>query len=84
MTDHVSDHVADQVMRLLQAISGEMTRKEIQTAFGLKQWHHLRTAYINSTLRMGLIQMTIPDKPRSGKQRYGLTRAGCEHLRGRG
>ena len=40
-----------------------------------KFWHQV----LNPLLEAGLIEMTIPDKPRSSKQKYRLTNAG-KHL----
>ncbi len=44
-----------------------------------------RTKFRNQVLRpliaQGLVEMTIPDKPRSSKQRYRLTRVGIESLK---
>ena len=53
-----------------------MTRQRLQEALGLKHEDHFRKAYLIPALRSGLIEMTIPDKPRSSKQRYRLTAAG--------
>ena len=66
------------VARLLRAMVGDMTRQHLQEALGLKQGP-LRNAYLQPALRAGLVEMTIPDKPRS--QRYRLTPAGCRYLR---
>ena len=74
------DRVAGEV-RLLQVMSGEMTRQRLQEALGLKHEDHFRKAYLILALRSGLIEMTIPDKPRSSKQRYRLTAAGSEYLK---
>ena len=68
-------------VRLLQAISGEMTRQGLRDALGLKNDEHFRKAYLLPALQAGLIEMTIPDKPRSRNQRYRLTPAGREFLR---
>ena len=62
-------------------MSGEMTRQRLQEALGLKHEDHFRKAYLIPALRSGLIEMTIPDKPRSSKQRYRLTAAGSEYLK---
>ena len=64
--------------RLLHVISGGMTRQQLQEAHGLKHEGHFREAYLVPALRTGLIEMTIPEKPRSSKQRYRLTAAGHE------
>lgn len=75
---------ADQVtreVRLLRAISGEMTRLQIQQALGLTHSGHFRAMYLRPALEAGLIEMTVPDKPRSKNQRYRLTTAGREYLR---
>ena len=66
------------VVRLLQAISGTMTRHDLQSSLGLKNDDYFRKAYLLPALRAGLIEMTIPDKPRSKYQRYRLTPKGRE------
>ena len=74
------DRVAGEV-RLLRVMSGEMTRQRLQEALGLKHEDHFRKAYLIPALRAGLIEMTIPDKPRSSKQRFRLTAGGSEYLK---
>ena len=76
----VAEEVAPEV-RLLRVLSGEMTRQDIQEALGLKHRDHFNQAYLLPALQAGLIEMTIPDKPRSSKQRYRLTPAGSEYLK---
>ena len=66
---------------MLRVVSGDMTRKQIQEALGLRHEDYFRKAYLLPALRAGLIEMTLPDKPRSSKQRYRLTPAGSERLR---
>ena len=80
VTGQVTGEVAPEV-RLLRVLSGEMTRQDIQEALGLKHRDHFNQAYLLPTLQAGLIEMTIPDKPRSSKQRYRLTPAGSEYLK---
>lgn len=64
------------VTRLLEAMSGEMKRAEIQQALGLRHSDHFREAYLLPALAAGLIEMAFPDKPRSSRQRYRLTDRG--------
>ena len=80
VTTEVTGEVTGEV-RLLQVIAGEMTRQHLQEALGLKHEDHFRKAYLSPALQAGLIEMTIPDKPRSRNQRYRLTPAGREFLR---
>ena len=58
-----------------------MTRQHIQEALGLKHRVHFNNTYLLPALEAGLIEMTIPDKPRSSRQRYRLTPAGSEYLK---
>ena len=58
-----------------------MTRLQMQESLGLRHEDHFRKAYLSPALRAGLIEMTIPDKPRSRNQRYRLTSEGREFLR---
>ena len=88
VTDQVAPEVTPEVapevgseIRLLRVMSGEMTRQRLQEALYLNDDEHFRKAYLAPTLRAGLIEMTIPDKPRSSKQRYRLTPAGRRYLR---
>ena len=80
VTGEVTTEVTGEV-RLLQAISGEMTRQGLRDALGLRNDEHFRKAYLLPALQAGLIEMTIPDKPHSSNQRYRLTPAGREFLR---
>ncbi len=77
VTPEVAPEVAPEV-RLLLVLVGEMTRQQLQQALGLKDDEHFRKAYLQPALDAGLIEMTIPDKPRSSKQKYRLTAEGAK------
>jgi len=81
VTPDVTREVTPEV-RLVRALTGEMTRQQLQQALGLKDDEHFRKAYLEPALESGLIEMTIPDKPRSSKQKYRLTAKGAKR-RGR-
>jgi ATP-dependent DNA helicase RecG len=68
--------VTGEVRRLIGAIVSEMTRQEMQNALELKHEDHFRKAYLLPALEANLIEMTIPGKPKSSKQRYRLTSLG--------
>jgi len=74
-TPEVAPEVTPEV-RLLSVLAGEMTRQQLKEALGLKDDEHFRKAYLLPALEAGLIEMTIPDKPRSSKQKYRLTEKG--------
>jgi hypothetical protein len=59
-----------------------MTREQIRDALGLRDDKHFRQAFLNPALDAGLIEMTIPDKPRSSKQKYRLTAKGARRRGG--
>jgi ATP-dependent DNA helicase RecG len=63
-------------LRLARVLDGEMSRRQLQRAWGLKNSEHFRKAYLQPALEGGLIEMTVPDKPRSTKQKYRLTPKG--------
>lgn len=72
--------VTGEVERLMRAVSGVMSRQQIQSALGLKAEEHFRAAYLKPALEIGVIEMTLPDKPRSSNQRYRLTVLGQRWL----
>ena len=63
-------------VRLASVLAGEMTRQELQQALGLRHEEHFRKAYLLPALEADLIEMTIPDKPHSSRQKYRLTGKG--------
>ena len=76
VTPQVTGQVTGQVAKLLLALDREMSRGELQDALGLVHREHFTEAYLQPAIAAGLIEMTIPDKPRSSKQRYRLSAPG--------
>ena len=61
---------------LCYAALKEKTREELQVATGINDREHFRKHYLQPLLSSGLLERTVPDKPRSPKQRYVTTAAG--------
>ncbi len=57
-------------------ISGEMTRDGLLDALGLSDRKSFREIYLEPAIKQGLVEMTIPDKPKSILQKYRLTAKG--------
>ena len=76
ITGEVAGEVAGEVQRLLTILVGEMKRTDIQEALALRHEDYFREAYLIPALTAGIIEMTIPGKPTSSKQKYRLTRKG--------
>ena len=76
VTPEATPEVIPEVSRVLASMQGEMSRQELQDALGLKDAEHFRKAYLLPALGSGAVEMTLPDAPRSSKQRYRLTSAG--------
>lgn len=57
-------------------VLGEMSRQELQNLLTLKDNEHFRKSYLIPALSSGMIEMTIPEKPRSSKQKYRITDLG--------
>ncbi|MFH0256557.1 Fic family protein [Vibrio rumoiensis] len=78
LTPQVNPQVSPQVRALLQVMTGEMSREELQHACGLKDRKSFRQRYLKPALDEKWIEMTIPDAPNSRSQRYRLTTLGIE------
>ena len=76
VTPQVTPEVAPEVIGILSVLKGAMDRRSLQVAMGLKAEKNVRLVYLRPALDAGLIEMTIPDKPRSSKQKYRLTDVG--------
>jgi ATP-dependent DNA helicase RecG len=55
-----------------------MTRIEIQESLKLSDKRNFNINYLLPALKLDLVEMTIPDKPKSSKQHYRLTVTGEE------
>jgi ATP-dependent DNA helicase RecG len=64
------------VNRLILALNGEMSRPELQKLVGVKDIGHFREGYLVPALELNIIEMTLPDRPKSKNQRYRLTKKG--------
>ena len=70
-TEQVREQVTEQVERLLEVIGDkEYSTKELMELLGLKHRPTFRDNYLLPSLELGLIEMTVPDKPNSSKQKY--------------
>ncbi|NDD11465.1 MAG: transcriptional regulator, partial [Betaproteobacteria bacterium] len=76
----VTGEVTGEVERLLCAVEGDMSRSQLQAALALRGEEHFRNAYLKPALTQGLIEMTLPERPRSRMQRYRLTSLGRQWL----
>jgi hypothetical protein len=74
----LTPQVTPQVKRLLESLSEEMTRTQIQDFLGLKDKKNFQDKYLSPALVEGLIEMTVPDKPKSSNQGYRLSSKGVE------
>ncbi len=67
-----ADALSEYVKRLLSVMEYDMpyTAKDILDLLGLRSKEALRKNYLNPAMEMGLVRMTLPDKPNSRNQRY--------------
>ncbi len=75
-TEHETEHETEHVERLISVLRGEMNRPQLQEMLGISRRPHFVAVYLGPALKAGLIEMTLPGKPRSRKQSYRRTAAG--------
>jgi ATP-dependent DNA helicase RecG len=76
VTTDVTTDVTPEIGAFLRVVQGEMARPALQAAMGLKSDEHFRKAYLVPAIAKGFLEMTLPDTPRSTRQRYRLTEKG--------
>ncbi len=70
-TEQVGVQVTEQVEKLLDVIGEEpLAGNELMKLLDLKHRPTFRKNYLLPALEAGLVEMTIPDKPNSSKQKY--------------
>lgn len=65
-----------QIRSLLAVLTGEMSRSDLTRAVGIKDRITFMDSYLSPALKVGLVEMTQPDSPRSPRQKYRLTALG--------
>jgi hypothetical protein len=76
-TEQVGEQVTEQVNKLLDAIGdNEYSTHELMNILGLKHRPSFRENYLLPALKLGYVEMTVPDKPNSSKQKYKKTKTG--------
>lgn len=70
-TEQVSVQVTEQVEKLMKVIGNEaLSTKELMELLGMRHRPTFMENYLKPALQLGFIEMTIPDKPKSSKQKY--------------
>ena len=70
-TEQVRVQVTEQVKRLIAALGDNvLSAKELMALLKLKHRPTFNNNYLKPALKNGLIEMTVPDKPNSSRQKY--------------
>ena len=64
------------VQRIILSIEDEMSREVLQGRLSISHRQHFIKEYLKPAIEAGLIELTIPDKPKSKNQKYRLTPKG--------
>jgi ATP-dependent DNA helicase RecG len=76
-TQQVTEQATEQVKRVVLILKNtSLSMEELMGKLELKHRPSFLYTYVKPTLEMGLIEMTIPDKPTSPEQKYRLTEKG--------
>ncbi len=67
-------------MKVLEFCKIPGKREEIQNFIKINNREYFRTEILNPLIEKGLLKRTIPDKPRSSKQKYIITEKGKKLL----
>lgn len=73
VTGQVAGQVTEEIKKLVKVCSSELSRNELQLKLKLKHRDNFTDKYLKPALEAGFIEMTVPEKPRSSKQKYRLT-----------
>lgn len=82
--DTVQDtaQVSNQVKMLIVTLGEEtLSRDELMARLRLEHRENFRLAYLKPAIDDEFVNLTIPDKPTSGKQKYFLSKKGLQKLR---
>lgn len=81
-SDQDDDQATDQELQVLEFCKQPHSRKEILEYLDLSNHFDNYVRYIEPLLEKEWLEMTIPEKPTSGKQKYKSTKKGLKTLKG--
>ncbi len=73
-----SEHVTEHVKKLISLMTDEHSREELMKLLNITHKEYFRSEYIQKAIQLGLIEMTLPDKPNRKNQKYRLTPLGLK------
>lgn len=76
VSDLVNDLVSDPVEKLIMVMDKEYSISELMNFLKLSHKPNFRKNYLQPAVESGIIELTIPEKPSSSKQKYRLTQKG--------
>ena len=78
VTAQAGAQVTEEVKRVLLVLNGDMKSADIQASLQLKHRGYFKNNYLDPSINEGLVEMTMPDIPKSPNQMYRLTQKGLE------
>ncbi len=79
---NINPGITPGMLAMIRLLKDEKNRKELMLDLGLKHLGSFRNNYLKPSLSLGIVEMTIPEKPHSTKQKYRLTTSGRKILNG--
>ena len=77
-----TEQVSDQVKMLIVTLGEEtLSRDELMARLHLEHRENFRSTYLKPAIDDEFVNLTIPNKPTSGKQKYFLSKKGQQKLR---
>ncbi len=83
ISPHDTPHDTPHVEKLLLCCEKPAGREQLQERLGIRDRKYFYKTFLKPALETGLLEMTIPEKPRSKLQKYQLTKAGLRWLAAR-
>jgi len=71
-----AEQVTEQVSKLISAIENEMSIKQLMEKIGIIHRPTFIYNYLKPAMDADMLEMTIPEKPKSSQQKYRLTSKG--------
>ena len=76
VTEQATEQVTEQVKKLILIMENAQSREELMQLLNLSHREYFRAEFLQKSIELELVELTIPDKPKSSKQKYRLTEKG--------